>query len=246
VRVKERAFKSEADLCAAFIAWATKQEGVKCYAEWAGWDILVVYRDGFQLGIQAKLRLNAEVIGQASPHPYEAECESAGPDFRGVLVPEMNPLGGLALRLGLVVFHPYGYDAYHRVSRPARFTPGILDYADGRPAQWSGNARWVDWNPRTRHAVPETETGSIAGSPCPVTLTHWKLGALAVLAEIAVKGPITAKRIKALGVHPGRWTTNRWLEPAETRGEWVRGEKCPKFDEQHPAAYALALEKVTA
>ncbi len=84
---------------------------------------------------------------------------------------------------------------------------------------------------------------SIAGSPCPVTLTAWKLAALDVLAELATKGAITTKRIRELGVHPGRWTTARWLEPAETRGLWVRGARCPRFDEQHPTAYAAALAK---
>ena len=64
--MKSKPFASEADLCAAFLAWAARTApGVACYAEWAGWDILLVYPEGFQLGIQAKLRLNAEVIGQA-------------------------------------------------------------------------------------------------------------------------------------------------------------------------------------
>lgn len=45
------------------------------------------------------------------------------------------------------------------------------------------------------------------------------------------------------GVNPSRWLTARWLVPGERRGDWIRGPKCPRFDEQHPAAYALALEK---
>lgn len=235
--MKEPAFKTEAALCAAFIAWAGQHDGVRCFAEWAGWDILVALPDGLQLGIQAKLRLNAEVIGQAAPDPdrYNLGENVQAPDYRAVLVPASNPLAGIAARLGLVVFHPSGWGD--------GFTPELLDY---RMPSHRHRDPWVDWNPRARHELPATATDSVAGSPCPVTLTHWKLAALDVLAELAVKGVITTKRMRELGVHPGRWTTYRWLEPAETRGDWVRGERCPAFEAQHPTAYAVALEKARA
>lgn len=222
---REPVFKTEAALCAAFIEWA-KPQGVTCYAEWWGWDILVVYPDGLQLGIQAKLRLNAEVIGQALPSHYGWDCEGPGPEFRAVLVPEPSPLAGLAAMLGLVVFRHYAWDR--------SFEPDLRAHA---------RDPWLDWNPARRLDLPPVATDSVAGSPCPVTLTHWKLAALDVLAELALKGAITTKRMREIGVHPGRWTTYRWLEPAETRGQWVRGAKCPPFDEQHPTAYAAALEK---
>lgn len=223
-----RTFKTEAELCAAFIAWAARQGGVQCFAEWAGWDILLVYPDGLQLGIQAKLRLNAEVINQAAPDHFDWDPKRPGPDYRGILVPALNPLAVIASRLGLVVFAP---------RYPDRFTPGLMDrdnWADGK---------WTDWNPGKRHELPPTVTDAIAGSPCPVTLTHWKLAALDVLAELAVRGVITTKRVSELGVNPSRWLSSFWLMPAERRGDWLRGDRCPKFDEQHPTAYALALEK---
>lgn len=235
--MKPEDFKSEADLCTAFIAWADKQ-GVTCYAEWWGWDILVVYPDGRQLGIQAKLRLNAEVILQAAPDRWywtdsSYTHENQGPDYRGLLVPKVNPLAGVARLLGLVVFEPFeaGYPK-HRIE----FSPGL----DG--ANRVGDP-WMDWNPSTRHELPPVPTDAVAGSPCPVTLTPWKLRALAVLAELEVVGTITTRRMKDLKVDPSRWLSGLWLMPGETRGQWVRGERCPKFDEQHPAAYALALEK---
>jgi len=229
-------FESEAALCASFLAWVTKESpGVRHYAEWGGWDILLVHPKGWQIGIQAKLRLNAEVIGQAAPDDYWFVHEQQGPDFRAVLVPGLNPLAGLASRLGLVVFHAANY------TRGA-FWPDIIP-------RWSQRGSdvvpsdWLDWNPASRHDLPATPTDSVAGSSAPVSLTPWKLRALDVLAELALKGTITAKRIKDLGVDPGRWTTYRWLEPGEKRGDWLRAPKCPAFDEQHPSAYALALEK---
>lgn len=226
-------FKTEADLCSAFLAWvARRHPAVRAYAEWAGWDILLVYPEGWQLGIQAKLRLNAEVIGQAAPNAYGFDDDHDGPDYRAVLVPGVNPLSGLAARVGLVVFRP-GY--------------GDVFLPDLTPPSWPHQGeRWLDWNPATRHDLPPSPTDSIAGSPCPVTLSTWKLGALAVLAELKVRGTITTKRMRALGVNPSRWLSGCWLEPAATRGLWVRGDRCPKFDEQHPTAFALALEKARA
>lgn len=232
---KEPRFALESDLCAAFLAWvAACHPSVKVYAEWAGWDILLVYPDGWQLGIQAKLRLNAEVILQAAPNRwYEGVT---GPDYRAVLVPERNGWSQVASNLGLVVFWPMR-QAFRRDGRSFDFSPEL----GGRYV--IGGENFVDWNPTTRHELPPVATDAIAGSPCPVSLTPWKLGALAVLAELEVQGTITAKRIRALGIDPRRWTQCRWLEPAEKRGDWTRGEKCPPFDRQHATAFEAAQEK---
>ncbi len=229
-------FTTEVELCAAFIAWVGRERPeVKCYAEWAGWDILLAYPEGWQIGIQAKLRLNAEVVLQAAPDQYYGR--DFGPDFRAILVPDRNGWAQVASRLGLIAF-----SAHH-----GRYDKDGWDFApDLRPygsRQWpTVDAEWLDWNPAARHALPPTATDSVAGSSAPVTLTPWKLRALAVLAELSAKGTITTKRMRALGVNPSRWTQYLWLMPGEKRGDWVRGEKCPRFDEQHPSAYTLALE----
>jgi hypothetical protein len=230
-----RRFDSEAALCAAFIAWVSRTDpGVQCYAEWAGWDILLAYPEGWQVGIQAKLRLNAEVLGQAALSIYDDGI--VGPDFRAVLVPERNGWSGIASRLGIIAFwaHQQPYD-YGRKADDWDFLPTLT-----QPRYITEG--WTDWNPVRRHDLPPGEsTDSVAGSSAPVTLTHWKLGALRVLAELAVTGTITTKRIRQIGIDPGRWTTYRWLEPGTKRGLWTRGAKCPRFDEQHPSAYAVAL-----
>jgi len=230
---KSPSFASEVDLCAGFLAWVAKTApDIRAYAEWGGWDILLVYPEGFQLGIQAKLRLNPEVIGQAAPGYYDDLDH--GPDFRAVLVPAQNGLSGLAARLGLIVFAPRLY------FREGDFLPTLRREYRSEP-EFDG---WTDWNPKTRHPLPPTLTDSIAGSSAPVSLTPWKLRALAVLAELS-RGPITTKRVRALGVDPRRWLQCHWLMPADERGNWIRGEKCPPFDEQHPTAYAHVLAEQT-
>lgn len=225
---REAPFATEAALCSAFIAWATKHDEVRCYAEWAGWDVLVVLPSRHQIGVQAKLRLNAEVIGQATPDSWGED--KVGPDYRAVLVPTAEgPLLGLAERLGLVVF---GYRRFGGTG----FAPDL------RPPRASYEVAWTDWSPPRRHELPEVETGSVAGSPSPVRLTPWKLRALAVLAELEIVGTTTPKRIRELGVDHRRWIAQRWLEPVSP-GVWRRAAKCPPFDSQHAAAYTAALER---
>jgi hypothetical protein len=233
--VKPPAYASEAALCSAFIAWVARTApDVTCYAEWAGWDILLVYPEGFQIGIQAKLRLNAKVVEQSSPSFYDDADQ--GPDYRGVLVPARNGLSEIVHRLGLVEFWPYMND--YRSGLP-QFAPELREpYGKGRI-----DANWLDWNPKTRHPLPPTLTDAVAGSSAPVSLTTWKLRALAVLAELDLRGVITTKRVRQIGCDPRRWLQQHWLLPGEKRGDWIRGEKCPSFDLQHPQAYAHVLDQ---
>ncbi len=57
-------FATEADLCAAFLAEVPNTW--TAWKEHAGWDILLVRKaDGFQIGIEAKLKCNATVLQQA-------------------------------------------------------------------------------------------------------------------------------------------------------------------------------------
>jgi hypothetical protein len=235
--VKTPKFATEAELCAAFIAWIKHERpDMGCFAEWAGWDILLAYPDGWQIGIQAKLRLNAEVMLQAVPDRWSDGF--AGPDYRAILVPATNGWSALAQRLGLIVFAP-DRDQYE--SRGIEFHPALCRKWS-RGSQMPGSD-WQDWNPAKRLKLPPCETDAIAGSPCPVSLTPWKLGALDVLAELNTRGSITTKRIREIGIDPNRWTQARWIEPTETRGTWTLGERCPRFDQQHPTAFAAALEK---
>lgn len=230
----ERKFATEADLCAAFIAWQQKRfPDLQCYAECDGWDILVVYPDGRQLGIQAKLRLNADVILQAAPEWRWSNAEP-GPDYRAILVPSTNANSQLAERLGLLVFSHYDQYGDHG------FRPDLT------PTFLTGHSpEWLDWNPARRVTVPATATDSVAGSPCPITLTAWKVKALAVLAALEVTGSVTRERLRKAGVDPRRWFTEGWLVPGEEKGQFVRGPSCPAFDQQHPSAYAAALADAT-
>src|SRR5271165_6454361 len=104
---KSLVYRIESGLCAAFIKAA--QERWTCYAETEGWDILAVRKDnGVQLGIEAKLTLNAKVVRQALPARYDHAV--VGPHFRAVLVPlcaASGEIAALCAALGIDVIRMY-------------------------------------------------------------------------------------------------------------------------------------------
>src|SRR4028119_817912 len=80
-------FTRKADLCAAFMA--VLPEGWVAYPETGGFDLLLVRAaDGLQIGVEAKLRLNAKVIRQACEPSRPDQLTGPNPDCRAVLVPQ--------------------------------------------------------------------------------------------------------------------------------------------------------------
>lgn len=225
---REPVFKTEADLCAAFVEWATRA-GFRCYPETADFDLLLVDREGWQIGIEAKLRMNVKVISQALPR-YGAEI---GPDHRAVLVPSMDSeLREICGFVGLEIFYCTTLSTYcHRDC-----------HEFDRDTKWRREAMF-DWNPKQRCELPDYMPDVPAGVPAPVRLTPWKVAALKILARLEISGWITRREIAVFGIDSRRWTSgDGWLLPLDgdpaRGGRWRRGEKCPKFDQQHPEVYA--------
>lgn len=86
----DKLFATEADLCAAFIASIDADKWIP-YPETVGWDILLVRKDdGFQIGIQAKQKLNTDVINQALDEYGHWSAARAGPDCRARWAPKAS------------------------------------------------------------------------------------------------------------------------------------------------------------
>lgn len=232
----EPVFKTEAELCVAFIEWATR-EGYRCYPETADFDILAIDPEGWQIGIEAKLRLNLKVVSQALPR-YGAEI---GPDHRAVLVPRIDSeLRDICAYLGIEVFYC--------MTRSRDSRRSVHHFA--RDTQWLRDAMF-DWNPKRRCAVPEYMPDVPAGVPAPLKLTPWKIAALKVLARLEISGWITRKEISVFGIDPRRWTNcEQWLLPFDgdpkRGGRWMRGPGCPRFDHQHPEVYSQIKAEMVA
>lgn len=256
-------FPTEAALCEAFIEDVKRVGGWTVYPETAGFDILCVYdATGHQLGVEAKLSLNAKVAQQIVPSLHQL---GEGPDFRAVLVPAITEASaGIADLLGIIGVkvvapswtwrrgerggstirvrgcdHPSFVDVFHSNGWPHR------PYDPAAGAAGVFGLAWHDWNPAGRCRLPEIVPDVPAGVPGPTKLTQWKIGALRVLAELEVEGSITAKGVRAYGIDPRRFcAADGWLQAAGG-GRWTRGT-VPAFDQQHPEAYAEVLGQYRA
>lgn len=93
-------YETEAALCADFIE-AAKADGWEVYPEQGSWDVLLVRRK-VQVGVQAKLVANDEVLLQALP---DDPRDATGPTYRAVLVGRYPGRTDAAVRRREVEFH---------------------------------------------------------------------------------------------------------------------------------------------
>ncbi|WP_192242895.1 hypothetical protein [Mesorhizobium silamurunense] len=232
-------FKTEADLCSAFIASLPK--GWTAYAETQGYDILLVrVEDGLQIGVEAKLRLNAEVVVQAL-EDWGYNAMAAAPDFRAALVPSTRCGKGfseICSKLGITVIrmrHPddeYGLRGW----RPPAFAPDLPDKRLNE--YWGGRERdWYDWCPATRLELPEYIPDVAAGASAPVALTQWKIRAIKLMIILERRGYVTKADFKHVQIDHSRWTRG-WLEHGAERGQFVAGKYTPDLKAQHPVNWA--------
>lgn len=227
---RAKLFATEADLCACFIA--AIGPGWVSYAESCGWDILLVRKaDGFQIGIEAKLKLNLLVVAQAleDGRPYAAE--SPGPDCRAVLVPDEG-VGALDLIAGYIGF------TIIRVHAPGgwqgTFSPP-LPKAEGRGG--FGAEGWFECGPAARHVLPDYVPDVVAGSPSPVQLTAWKIAAIKMSITLDQRGYVTRADFKAHGIDYRRWIAREYGWLIANDGRYTVGPRFPDFKLQHPRVY---------
>jgi hypothetical protein len=106
-------FETERALCQAYARQVPAEWIV--YPETCGWDMLLVHREGgWQIGLEAKLTLNAKVLSQAIDG---RRFTRPAPDFRAVLVGKMNANNEL---LG-------------RNSGPGFLLNDLIEFANNRP-----------------------------------------------------------------------------------------------------------------
>lgn len=226
---KEKPFKTEVELCACFLSgvkddWAS-------YAETAGWDILLVRKaDGFQIGIQAKLRLGVDVINQTIEDGRTYRACNAGPDCRAILVPpnEGHGFGRIAGYIGFTIIqvHPNSYYG-------AVFTPQLPRHGHG----WE-SSEWFECCPAKRHELPDYVPDVAAGASAPTQLTTWKIAAMKIAITVESRGYVTREDFKHHGIDYRRWIANGadWLRVAD--GRYTAGNHMPDFKGQHPRNYA--------
>jgi hypothetical protein len=228
--VEPRAYASEADLVREFLERLNdRYEGGKrwtVYAETAGWDLLLVHNErGFQVGLEAKLVLNAKVIEQALKDQHSI-WRTAGPDYRGILVPAIgrqHHLGRICEAIGL----------------------GVITLHDLPPGHWTSlglphDGDWPNWCPAERCALPDYIPDVEAGHSSPIQLTPWKIKAIRLMILLDRQGFVTRADMAALQISPSRWTDayHGFLARDPGRGGYVRCDATPDLRAQHPTNYA--------
>lgn len=258
-------FKNEAALCAAFIA--SVPEEWTAYAETAGFDILLVRKaDGAQIGVEAKMTLNAKVLLQAVEGIYSGHGrEGEGPDFRAALVPAGTAgaeLKQVARYLGLTVIEcnsaegreafiqraiermaGWGYPETNR--RPAAEREADRDcpvYSPELP-KVDGNEWRVVWNdfcPAARCKVPEYVPDVVAGASGPSQLSEWKIKAIKICILMERRGFVTCKDFAHIKIDRKRWHDMGWIShdhESHARGQFVAGKSPLNLRTQHPVNY---------
>lgn len=224
-------FTSEADLVQAFLDTLNHRHGEgrdwTVYPETADWDLLLVHKDGFQLGIQAKLTLNAKAIDQALAGA-SSYWTSAGPDYRAVLVPK----GGKQLHLERIC-KAIGIGII-TVRKPA---PHELQYVSLPKETGYTSGDWPNWCPAERCKLPDYIPDVTAGVKSPVQLTDWKIKAIRLLIVLERRGYVTRDDMKRIQISPTRWCDNYHGMLARGERGYVRCSRTPDLRAQHPTNY---------
>lgn len=205
-------FRLESDLCDYFMGLA-RDSNWQVYPEQNDWDMIIV-RNKIQVGIQAKLIANNDVLLQALPKlPYK----KIGPHYRAVLISgyrgrtvkarneNRKDFYALANYLKLVVidttldnlivcgptynFHKTGYNMGYQLN---------LRYYHCRPSE-------IEWYPPFIPILP-------AGVPSPVKVSKWKLAVLDLREIELEKGYICLADCKHMLVkYKARWNSGSLL-----------------------------------
>lgn len=243
-------FATEADLCQAFISSLPK--GWVAFPETAGWDILLVRTDtGTQIGIEAKLSLNAKVIDQALENGgYFFSARLPGPDFRAVLVPRggvQKHLTRICEYVGLTVITVdiVARDRY-------RWEP---DLPDARARSRWFEEQWHPQFPMRRCTVPQYKSDAVvAGAKGPRQLTDWHIRVLKLSAVLHHNGVLTREDFARLEIDHRRWTAPGKLLLVKSPDGYVKGSCWPErvlrrhanvYDEmlKDPAIVGRALKR---
>lgn len=206
---------------------------------------------GWQIGIEAKLTLNAKVLAQA----IDGQRLAQGPDFRAVLVGKVVAENAeIARALGLTVITPMAERTEQNWGSFKSFAkqgPRIPSFAPQLPETeslvrigewWSDWDRypWFDRFPSNRHKLPDYVPEVACGVPSPMILSDWKIKAMRVCVWVEKHGVITRAIFKKLGIDPSRWMNGVWLKAGLNRGDWVEGPRFPgdQIRREHPNIYA--------
>lgn len=241
-RKKHKKFKSpytsENELCNALIEYARSNEW-KAYPETSNWDILLE-KNNKQIGVQAKLKDNINVLYQAVSH----RNHNAEPDIIAVLVPNASfEFIIVAKELKIYVIeasnqqwnnYPYGKCKTETIKK-------INISLDNIPEVFCRNPKHKCW-------APEVEINVPAGVKSPREITPWKIKAVKMCIKLNEKGYLTSQDFKDAKLSMTLWVREKWLlntgEKDGKLAKYVKNTNSILPSESYPEV-AEALQKNT-
>lgn len=208
-------FKTEADLCDALIRDATR-ERYAVHPETSEWDVLLVDpATGLQVGIEAKLRPNVEVLSQA----VRKDERQPGPDVHAVLVPNATAaFTDIAERLRILVLDSTDLFSLKPAYFGTRLSYDLLRARIEQAPRWSHPSRaWV----------PENPVVVTAGTPSPRRVTEWKIAAVKLCVRTRERGYATSADMKELKLSKSFWFQGRlplFEKHRDVAGKPIRGQ----------------------
>jgi hypothetical protein len=227
-------FETEAAVCERLIADA-KVGGWTAYPEQGDWDLLLVRRR-VQVGVQAKLVGNLEVLLQALPAPARPSI-CTGPQYRAIVVgrwpgrtpkaqqDRRNQIAALAMRLRVLVLEPplLGNGNWLRGGWPS---PNI-----GRPLWRFGQERidwrWYRWRTTEPVWTPPFVPDLPAGVPAPQSVSAFQIAAVRLERLGAERGWVCLDDARAVQAEVGgRWNPQTLLSRFWTcSGKRIEGSR---------------------
>lgn len=233
-RIKPRfknPYKTENELCNIFIEYA-KMNGWQIYPETSGFDILLV--KNIQIGIQAKLHDNIEVLSQSVDGLYNNKgifTTTYGPDIRAVLVPRASAaFKRIATILKIFVIEGTLLEwntSTKSYSWIKKIDTDIDDYREWFLLQ-SNNKCWI----------PEVEINIPAGVSSPKQITPWKMKAVKLCIKLDAQGFLTSDDFKTAKISMPLWIQQSWIIPnnkkSGKRKQFIRNTQIKLPDQLYP------------
>lgn len=211
---KVAAYTCEAELCEQ-LRGVARAVGFKVYAETGGHDLLLIagadckgFKEGDQIGIQAKLRENIQVLAQALP---AKGIYSQGPHYYAVLVPHASAEFKQVAHAAQISVIAGDSLAPRRFGGRSNYEGGLGEYT---MTSDFGRVRWFRQDHMAKPCwVPDCEVDGLkAGVAGPVQITKWKMQAIKLCMVGVERGYLTSRDFKDHGIEMSRWLAKGWIE----------------------------------
>lgn len=200
-------YKLESELCDTLTKYA-RANGWKVYPETSGWDLLLA--KDIQMGIQAKLKDNIDVIAQAL---------EAGPHVRAVLVPRASrEFRKVANACGIFVIE--GLIRKRDTAGRRYWTKEINTELDSYRQKHLNSPKKLCW-------LPDVEINVPAGVKSPKSITEWKVKAVKLCFKLNEKGYLTSKDFQEAKLSITIWKIKWLVDSGKKDGKLTRYVKNP-------------------